>query len=317
MIGPVRQRINVRVATRQVVASQVTLLELVPNEESPLPKWAPGAHIDLYLPGMVRQYSLCGDPLNLNGYQIAVLRQPDGRGGSAFVHDQLQEGVSLSIGKPRNHFPLVKADEYIFVAGGIGITPLRTMIMACERDGRPWVLHYGGRSRSSLAFLDELESFGDRVRVLPEDEVGLMPVSRIVAQSRPETVIYCCGPEPLLSAMEGVVAAHGSGQLHLERFATPVPKHLPDDVPLRVVCAESDVVVEVGAGETVLDALIAAGVDVNYDCCEGTCGTCELELLDGQADHRDAILSTRQRRESEVFYPCVSRAKSTSLVLDV
>jgi len=168
-----------------------------------------------------------------------------------------------------------------------------------------------------MAFANELCGYGDRVHLLPEDEAGLLPLADIVAAATSDTKIYCCGPEPLLVAIEGVVGRHGNRELHVERFAAPVPKHLPEDTPITVVCADSDVVVDVGAQETILDALIAAGIDVNYDCCEGTCGTCELEVLEGEADHRDAILSTVDRETSDVMYPCVSRSRTARLVLDV
>lgn len=312
-----RAALDVRVDRRVELAEGVVSLELVPVDGAPLPKWDCGAHIDLYLNGGLRQYSLCGDPADTERYQIAVLLQPDGRGGSSTVHRDLHHGASLRIGRPRNHFKLVDAPGYCFIAGGIGITPIRAMICEAERRNKTWTLHYGGRHRTSMAFADDLSVHGDRVHVLPEDEAGLLPLRTIIEALPDGHVVYCCGPEPLLEAIERVTQGHAGVELHIERFAPPLPKHLPGDFAFDVVCAESAVTVHVEAQQTVLDALLAAGIDASFDCCEGTCGTCELEVVDGEVDHRDAILTGEERAASQLIFPCVSRSKTACLTLDV
>ena len=317
MNAPTRHGLNVTVAARTLIARDVLLLDFELSDGTPLPGWSPGAHIDLYLPGCTRQYSLCGDPLDRSRYQVAVLRQADGRGGSEYVHANLSPGTTLSISRPRNHFPLVDASSYVFIAGGIGITPIRAMIRECERNEKPWELHYGGRSLDSMAFADELASLDSRVEIVPQDERGLLRLDEIVDQGPDDGVVYCCGPEPLLVAIEDVMAERHGRELHVERFAPSVPKHLPDDAGVEVFCEESQVTVHVGTQETILDALIAAGIDVNFDCREGTCGTCELEVIEGTPDHRDVILSRTERETAQIFYPCVSRAQSRRIVLDV
>ena len=315
---PVRRNTQqVQIVSRQEVADGVCYLAMKSPSGNGLHAWKPGAHVDLYLPGMTRQYSLCGDPAEGDTYRIAVLRQAAGRGGSNYVHDSLGVGSSAVVSRPKNHFKFVEAPGYCFIAGGIGITPIRTMIRAAELADADWSLAYGGRTRRSMAFADELAGLGGRVRVLPEEEVGLLPLAEILSNVPSGHAIYCCGPEPLLAATERAVGVEGRHQLHVERFAAAVPKHLPDDRAITVECRESDREVQVGAQETVLEALIAAGLDVNYDCREGTCGTCELEILEGVADHRDAILSPLDRAGSPIMYPCVSRSLTPTIALEV
>lgn len=317
MSGPARRHtLEVVVADRDDIARDVVLLRLRDPDGRELPPWGPGAHIDVRISGMLRHYSLCGDSENRESYEIAVLHESSGRGGSRFVHQKVSVGTTLHIGRPRNHFKLVDAPGYSFVAGGIGITPIRSMINQCERLGKTWSLFYGGRRRDSMAFFDEFAAYGSHALLLPQDVHGLLQLDAILADTPPDFPVYCCGPEPLIRAIEH--AGHvADREIHVERFAPPVPKHQPADRPLTVVCAESRQVVSVAAQATILDALIASGVDVNYDCRDGTCGTCELEVLEGEPEHRDAILSLAERASTTLMYPCVSRALTERLVLDV
>lgn len=310
-----RKLLTVDVVGRDLIARDVVQLRVQLADGADLPSWAPGAHVDVYLPGMLRHYSLCGDPEDLTSYEFAVLFEPAGRGGSRYVHEQVQVGSQLQIARPRNHFALVDAPGYVFVAGGIGITPIRAMVSACERSGKPWVLYYGGRHEDSMAYFDEFSKLSS-ARLLPQDIHGLLNLSAILAEAPDEFAVYCCGPERLLHAIEEAALAVGR-IVHVERFAPAEAKHQFSDRPVTVVCAESGQTVEVGAQVTVLDALIAAGVDVNYDCRDGTCGTCELEVVEGDPEHRDAILSLRDRLSGRVMYPCVSRARGDRLILDV
>ncbi|MEU0529470.1 PDR/VanB family oxidoreductase [Amycolatopsis tolypomycina] len=275
----------------------------------PLPHWEPGAHIDLRLPdGVVRQYSLCGDPADSSAYRVAVLREPDGRGGSAYVHDKLAAGDRIEVDGPRNHFALVDAERYLFIAGGIGITPILPML---DRAGTDWHLVYGGRTRGSMAFTEELARHGDRVTFRPQDEHGLLDLPSLLADVRPGTAVYCCGPEPLLAAVEAL----GPADLHVERFTARA-----DEGPreaFEVELAGSGRVLPVPADRSILEVVEEAGVSVLSSCREGTCGTCETGVLGGEPDHRDSVLTADERLENEVMMLCVSRACSPRLVLDL
>jgi ferredoxin-NADP reductase len=306
---------SVRVAERRDLASGVVGLDLVAADGAPLPDWAPGAHVDLHLPGgLVRQYSLCGDPHDRWRWEVAVLREPDGRGGSACVHDKLAVDDALAVTGPRNHFPLVDAADYVFIAGGIGITPLLPMLVTTERAGRSWTLAYGGRTRASMAFRDDLARYGDRVHITPQDEYGLLDLDTVLAGIGPNTAVYCCGPEALLQAVEMRCLAE---PLHIERFAPRAEAADSVDNDFEVVLASSDRVVPVPAGCSILAALEAAGVDVLSSCQEGTCGTCETAVLDGIPQHRDSVLTRAEQAEGDVMMICVSRAATPRLVLDL
>lgn len=311
------EAIKIVVSERDIVAYGVVRFEFRSPVGADLPEWSPGAHIDVHLPAMIRQYSLCGDPRDRDRYAIAILKQPDGRGGSRYMHDLLEVGNTLTISAPRNNFELVDAAGYCFVAGGIGITPILPMINAAISRKRPWKLVYGGRNTESMAFRELLIEYGPAVEIAPEDQFGQLDLRSIVDHLPPDHLLYCCGPEGLLAAIERTVPAEGLDRLHLERFAKAGELHKRDDVAFTVECQESGGMVIVPAGVTILDALIGAGIDANFDCREGTCGTCELDVLDGVPDHRDSILSPHERKVATIIFPCVSRAKSPGLVLDV
>jgi ferredoxin-NADP reductase len=297
-------------------ADGVVSLELTDPAGRELPAWEPGAHIDLCLPGVTRQYSLCGDPRDRGRYRVGVLLEPASRGGSKFIHETLCAEHTVTVRPPRNHFALADAPDYLFIAGGIGITPILPMLVEAERLGRPWRLVYGGRMRGSMAFVEELGAYGDKVQIRPQDEFGLLDLAALLAEPG-ETHVYCCGPEPLLAAVEAQCESWPAGRLHVERFtAKAVDESLPQ-TPFEVYCQDSDVTVQVPADQSMLDAMVAAGIDMNFDCKEGTCGTCELELVEGVGDHRDSILSKEEREQGELIFPCVSRALSARLVVDV
>jgi ferredoxin-NADP reductase len=216
------------VAEKTTEADDVTVVTLVDPSGAKLPPWMPGAHIDLILrPSLVRQYSLCGRPDEPVSWRIGVLRNPSSRGASRLVHDALQPGSTVQVRGPRNHFELVYSPHYTFVAGGIGITAILAMIRAADAAGATWELLYGGRTRSSMAFLDELAGYGDRVRLQPQDEVGLMDLPSVLGQPRENTLVYCCGPEPLLAAVEQYSTSWPAGSLHVERFGRGLRRHRP------------------------------------------------------------------------------------------
>ncbi|MEQ0565474.1 PDR/VanB family oxidoreductase [Amycolatopsis sp. NEAU-NG30] len=300
------------VTDKEKLADGVVRLTLRATGGGPLPPWEPGAHIDLVLPGdVVRQYSLCGSPEDTSAYQVAVLREPDGRGGSAYVHDELVAGQRVRVDGPRNHFALADAKRYLFIAGGIGITPILPMLDRATATGREWRLVYGGRTRASMAFTADLARHGDRVTVQPQDEHGLLDLPALLAAADEDTAVYCCGPEPLLAAVEAL----GPPDLHVERF-TPKPDN-GARTAFEVELAASGRVLPVPADRSILEVAEEAGITVLSSCREGTCGTCETGVLGGLPDHRDSVLTEEERQESEVMMVCVSRSRSPRLVLDL
>ncbi|PNG23852.1 PDR/VanB family oxidoreductase [Streptomyces cahuitamycinicus] len=310
--------LKLRVSAKKSVADGVVVLDLEHPDGARLPDWTPGAHIDLMLPGgLIRQYSLCGDRWDACRYRVAVLREPEGRGGSAYVHDRLQVGDGVGVGGPRNNFPLVPSERYLFLAGGIGITPLLPMIHQAQLTGADWNLVYGGRSRGSMAFLDELAGYGPRVHVVPEDTRGRPDLQAWLGDVRDGVRVYCCGPAGLLDAVEAACAHWPTPTLRTERFAAAQQELPVRDAPFEVVLANSGTNVTVTPGTTVLEALRRVGVDVLSSCMEGVCGTCETTVLDGRVDHRDALLSHDERVTADRMFPCVSRACGDRLVLDL
>ncbi|MGW7822320.1 PDR/VanB family oxidoreductase [Streptomyces puniciscabiei] len=302
------------VATREFAAEGVLTLTLRDPLGGELPAWEPGAHVDLLLgPGLERQYSLCGDPADRTAWRIAVLREPDGRGGSAYVHEQVGEGGKIRVRGPRNHFRLEPAHRYRFVAGGIGITPILPMLAAAERAGADWSLLYGGRTRASMAFTGELARYGDRVTLAPQDETGLLDLGPVLDDPPDGTLVYCCGPGPLLDAVEERCP---DGVLRVERFQ-PKDRQAGGDEEFEVVLARSGRTVTVPPAVSVLDAVRAAGVEVLYSCTEGTCGTCETDVLEGAPDHRDSVLTQEERSAGDTMMICVSRCRGARLVLDL
>ena len=301
-------------------AEGVAVLELARPDGRRLPDWTPGAHIDVTLAnGETRQYSLCGDRWDAHRYRVAVLREVDGRGGSAYVHDELAAGDPVTLGGPRNNFAMVPSARYVFVAGGIGITPLLPMITQAERVGAEWALLYGGRRRASMAFLDELARHGDRVHVVPQDEAGLLPLASWLGEPRTDTVVYCCGPAPLLAAVEQTVAAAGWAphRLRTERFTATEVGAPVRDAPFTVELTRTGTTVTVTPQISVLAAARDAGATTLSSCEKGTCGTCETTVLGGVPDHRDSILADHERAAGDCMFPCVSRSCTDRLVLDL
>lgn len=311
------REIATTVVARVDAATDVVLLTLSPVDGSQLPAWQPGAHIDVLLDnGITRQYSLCGDPEDLRSYTIGILNAPASRGGSRFIHESLEVGSSLTIRGPRNHFELVNAERYIFIAGGIGITPIAAMLREVEKAGKPWTLYYGGRTAGSMALREELEALGDRVTIWPEDTSGFMDLAGILGSPDDKTVVYTCGPEPLLVAIERICeATWPHGALHYERFAAKVIEGAAD-TPFEIELAKSGRRVSVPADKSVLKTLEEVGVHILSSCGEGTCGTCETPVLAGEVDHRDSVLTKDEQSRNDCMMVCVSRSKCPLLVLD-
>ncbi|MEV0008248.1 PDR/VanB family oxidoreductase [Streptomyces sp. NPDC051840] len=305
-------RLTVRRMTWE--AEGVLSVDLTHPDGKPLPAWTPGAHLDVHAGGQVRQYSLCGDPDTPDVYRIGVLNEPASRGGSRYVHTQLRPGQQITVSGPRNHFALEDADAYVFVAGGIGITPLLAMAREAARSGVPWRMVHGGRSRASMAFTAELEALGGDVTFVPQDEQGHIDLDSVLAELPAGTLVYCCGPEPLLAAVEQRCP---EVQLRLERFAAPTVERTAEDEAFEVECRTSGVTLTVGAGTSVLEAAESAGLTVANSCRDGICGSCETRVLEGTPDHRDFLLSEAERATCATMMICVSRCASGRLVLDL
>ncbi|GAB3301359.1 PDR/VanB family oxidoreductase [Parasphingorhabdus pacifica] len=289
----------------------VRSVTFVPDEGTTLPPWQPGSHVDVQLPsGRVRQYSLCGDPADRDRYRIAVRRIGV---ASQEVHEELHLGRRMTLRGPRNAFPLVRAERYLFIAGGIGVTPILPMLRAVSAGGADWRFIYCGRSRESMPLLEELATFDPaRTWIRPDDEYGV-PVSgsELLAGAEGATV-YCCGPAALTTGLRMDLPASGARELHSERFSPPP---ITAGEPFEVQLGAGGRVLTVAADESALDAVRRVRPDVAYSCRQGFCGTCRVGLLAGEADHRDHVLAGDERACS--FLPCVSRAERDRLVLDL
>lgn len=312
-------KLDLVILSKRIAAEGVAVLELGSGDGSDLPEWQPGAHIDLELAsGMIRQYSLCGSPTDRKRWTIGVLREPEGRGGSAFVHDVLKEGMQVHVVGPRNLFQLEPSPRYIFIAGGIGITPIIPMIAAAQASGAEWTLAYGGRSRGSMAFMDQLATKGTAVLVQPFDEVGHIDLASLLDNPAPGTLVYCCGPEPLLAAVEAKCEAWSGGTLHLEHFSAKPVEAPTFSGSFEVELAGSGRVLTVPPGQSIMEVLEDEGLDVLCSCREGVCGSCETALIAGAADHRDSVLSDDEKAQNSRVMICVSRSRTGErLVLDL
>lgn len=312
-----RPRDMVLTEIRLEAESVISLAFQVP-ERLDLSEWAPGAHIEITLPsGKIRQYSLCGDPHDRKTYRVAVLRVPDGRGGSAEVHDALRVGARYSIRGPRNHFQLLPAATYFFIAGGIGVTPILPMIGAMQ-DGRDWRALYCGRTRESMAFVNALEG-QEHVRIVSDDRDGRPDLGAEIAACAPGTHIYCCGPSGLIDAVTSATAGRDDIALFTERFGPVAPVADPETgkqaVELRL--ARSQLTVMMQPGESVLQAVLRVKPDMPYSCESGFCGTCETAIIEGDVEHRDQLHSEAERDANRTMMICVSRPSSSRLVLDL
>ncbi len=298
------------------VGKDVLSLRIRAASGEDLPEWAAGAHVDLLLPGVgARQYSLCGRADERAVYRVAVLREPAGSGGSAYVHERLRAGDAVQLRGPRNTFGLQPASGYRFVAGGIGITAILPMVREAEARGDDWTLVYLARSTQGHAFRDELDDLPrERVTLVNTAETGRPPIESVVGTYREGSMLYACGPAGLLEAISA--SSWPADAIHFERFepdraAIDAPRQ-----PFRLTLAASGKTIEVPAEVSALDAVIEAGVPWPYSCREGTCGSCEVRVLAGAVDHRDAILTPAERRANESMMLCVSRAQSDDIAID-
>ena len=318
-----QSHITLRVRRRAEIAVNALLLELESASGEVLPEWPPGAHLDIHLPsGLTRQYSLCGAREDRSTYVVVVLREPHGRGGSEEIYRELGVGTEFISSTPRDHFRLVDASEYVLIAGGIGITPIKAMVDELRARGARWRLHYGGRSREHMAFVNELVDLGgDNVSIVPQDVDGLLDVPAMIGNLSPEAAVYCCGPAPLLDAVLTACAEAGASErLHFERFVPPTDGAgfvTDGDTAFEVELRSSGVTLQVPADKTLLEVVQSVLPDVPFSCTEGYCGSCESVVLDGEPDHRGSLMTPEEHDEERTMLICVGRSKSHRLVLDL
>ena len=314
--------LSVRLAKKTEETSHVCSFEFESTDGADLPTFEAGAHVDFHLPGgLVRSYSLCGDPLDQRRYRFGVLRDAQSRGGSLAMH-QLQVGDVVSISAPKNLFPLVQARQHVLLAGGIGITPILSMAQQLQRESQAFSLHYAARSMQSAAFLVELQqsSFADKVHTHFDDgEVAQrLNLSALIGSAQVGRHLYVCGPQGLIDAALSQAQALGWAEdhLHFERFGAQVVPQAGDQA-FTVELQSTGQRFEVPAGQTVVQVLHAAGVDVPIACEQGVCGTCLTRVVAGVPDHRDMYLTPEEQAANDQFTPCCSRSKSAVLCIDL
>lgn len=316
--------IQVTVRRRRDEADGICSFELVHTQGQELPAFTAGAHIDVQVAaGLVRQYSLCNHPDRRDHYRIAVLRESASRGGSAGMHEQVQEGQSLSISAPRNHFALAaKARRSLLLAGGIGITPIWAMAQTLHSAGQEFELHYCGRAASRMAFVPEIaqSALAAQLQVHTDDgpEDQRLNLGQVLAQPDAGTHLYVCGPSGFMNHVLDSARRLGwsEAQLHREFFAGTATA-LASDGSFDVKLARSGQTFLIPANKTVIEVLTDAGIDVPYSCESGVCGTCLTRVIDGVPEHRDTFLTDDERAANDQFTPCCSRAHSPLLVLDI
>lgn len=314
---------------RQVIVKQATLvaddilkLRLASPDGKSLPRWTPGSHIDIECgdTGLSRQYSLCGDPAESDILEIAVLKEDEGRGGSKWLHENIKPGALLKIRGPRNHFRLDEnAAKLIFIAGGIGITPISAMARVARLRGIDYQIHYSGRSRTTMALLHELmDEHAERLHIYASDEGRRNDFERLLGQPDNDTQIYACGPVRMLDVLQACCQAWPQDALHIEHFHSTLGSLDPSkEHAFEVELKDSGITLTVGPDQTLLAALRSANIDMQSDCEEGLCGSCEVRVLDGDVDHRDVVLTRSEREASTKMMSCCSRASGKRIVLEL
>lgn len=315
------ERLKLVVSETRCEARDVLWVELRAANGGSLPAFTPGSHLELRLPaGLLRHYSLCNDPGERDRYCLAVGLAANSRGGSRHIHRELRAGSTLDCSLPRNNFPLdPDAPRVVFVAGGIGITPILSMIHSCEARARPWQLHYAARSRQRTAFYEWLSSHHrSKCHFHFDDEAGgWFDASAALGDIAPDAAIYCCGPAPLMSSVQALTAQRAPGRAHFEWFSAEAAPPPDTHRSFTIVLASSGRRLEVPPHQTILDVLEAHGEGVPFSCREGLCGTCKTGVIAGLPDHRDHVLSPEEQASNRVIAVCVSRATSDVLELEL
>ena len=308
-----------RVTRNDQIADGIHLLEFRDPAGKPLPEFTAGAHIGVRVPnGLLRKYSLCNDPAERDRYQIAVKREDNGRGGSCNLIDNVKAGDALTVTAPVNDFGLPqRAQDFLFIAGGIGVTPIMAMIRQVVAEGKRFRLFYCSRSPETTAFRDALSvpQFKDKVIIHYDqgDASRSLDLRPILAERRNREHLYCCGPRPLMEAVRAMTDHWSPTAVHFEAFSE-AETHKADDKPFKVKLARTGTVVDVSTSKTILEVLRDHGLDVPSSCETGTCGTCRTKLLAGEADHRDLVLAEHERKDTIMI--CVSRARSAEITID-
>ncbi len=311
-------KLELRVQSISYAAQDTYLVELCAVDGRVLPEATPGAHIDLHLlNGIIRSYSLVRAETQPHSYVVGIKKDAASRGGSRYVHEELRVGAVLTVSEPRNHFPLnTSAQHSVLIAGGIGITPIWCMAQFLEQQGASWELWYSVRTRADAAFVKQMEALGGKVHLHVDDEAGqVMNLQAIIDAAAPDAHFYCCGPAPMLDAYEQATAQRNPETVHMERFAAKEAIALEGGFVVSLARTGKDVVIP--EGSSILDVLLDQGVAIDYSCQEGICGCCEVTVLEGDVDHRDAILSESERAQNSTMMVCCSGSRSQRLVLDI
>jgi tetrachlorobenzoquinone reductase len=308
---------DMRLTAIRYAAQDINLYEFRSPDGAALPPVEPGSHVDLHLPnGMMRQYSLVTADGDAGAYVVGVKRDRASRGGSVYIHDHLRVGQIIAVGGPRNNFPLKEdAAHSVLIAGGIGVTPIWCMAQRLKKLGRSFELHYACRDRAEVAFHDELKATPEAKIHIDAEAGGFLDVAAIVSGARKDAHFYCCGPVPMLDAYEKATKHLPPEQVHIEYFTAK--EEAATEGGYVVELRKSGKEFTVPEGKTILDVLLEGGVDIMYSCQEGVCGACETIVVSGTPDHRDGILTDKERAESKTMMICCSGSKSPRLVLDL
>lgn len=315
--------LTVKVEKKTREAEDIASFEFASVDGKSLPPFSAGSHIDVHVStGLVRQYSLCNDPTESHRYQIAVLRDPQSRGGSVAVHEKIKVGDVIQISEPRNHFALAHAERYLLVAGGIGVTPILCMAERLATGIAPFDMHYCSRSPERTAFLERIKTspFADRVQFHFDsgDASQKLELDKVLDAAGTETHIYVCGPAGFIEFVTNTARKHGwpADRVHLEYFGS-VAQDTTGDTAFEVKIASSGMRYTIPADKSVCVTLLEHGIDIPVSCEQGVCGTCITRVLEGTPDHRDVYFTDEEKAVNDEFTPCCSRAKSALLVLDL
>jgi ferredoxin-NADP reductase len=325
--NPSYDRIHVLVRSITLLATDTIGVELVPSDQIELPAFEAGAHVDLSLPnGIRRSYSLCNQPTDGHRYVVGVKKASPSRGASSYIHDRLRVGQRIEISRPRNNFPLIRsAERSIFIAGGIGITPIWSMIQTLQSEGGQWMLYYAARTSKDAAFLSELQAlsvvYPGRIDIRFDHEPGvaMLDIEGIVNENAGTGVhFYACGPGPMLDAFEAATKSIPEANRHLERFSADA-KHASEGalIEYEAVLAKSGVSLRITPERSLLDTLLDAGVSVEFSCMEGICGSCRVAVQEGMPDHRDHVLTEEERARNDTVLVCCCGSQTQRLVLDL
>lgn len=311
------------VESKNTLAQGVVEITLARSDGQPFETWEPGAHAEIILPsGLVRTYSIFSDPLDTDRMSVAVLRSNDSRGGSVEIYDSVNSQDEITLQAVRNNFKHIYGPKAAYIAGGIGITPILSHLRESLKQGEDFQVLYVGRSLARMAFVDDIKMYSQHDNTIIDTLVddGRSAVKEFLDNLPDSTTVYCCGPEGLLNAVsDHMETKNASDSLVMERFQAnenAPDAHQEDDGSFEVELAASNKVIKVSPGETILGQMIESGVDAEFFCEEGYCGTCETKVLEGTPDHRDSVLSKSEREGGKAILPCVSRSFSRTLKLD-